>query len=113
MYRTNYCGEITEKNIGENIIISGWVNSRRDHGGVVFFDMRDITGIVQVVFRIEEIEKDKLNFIEDLIKHNVKPEFVLKISGKVVKRSEESINPKMKTGKIKLMLFLFLLFCPF
>ncbi len=104
MYRTNYCGEITEKNIGENIIISGWVNSRRDHGGVVFFDMRDITGIVQVVFRIEEIEKDKLNFIEDLIKHNVKPEFVLKISGKVVKRSEESINPKMKTGKIEIVL---------
>lgn len=104
MYRTNYCGEITEKNIGENIVISGWVNSRRDHGGVVFFDMRDITGIVQVVYRVEEVEKTKLQIMEDIIKHNVKPEYVLKIDGKVVKRSDESINPKMKTGRIEIVL---------
>ncbi|MDR0676725.1 MAG: aspartate--tRNA ligase [Elusimicrobiota bacterium] len=102
MYRTNYCGEINENFIGQKVIISGWVNSRRDHGGVVFFDLRDITGLVQVVFRSEEIQNS--GNIIDIIKHNVKPEFVLKVEGKVYKRIEGTENFNMKTGRIEIIL---------
>jgi aspartyl-tRNA synthetase len=102
MYRTNYCGEVSESFVGQKVIVSGWVNSRRDHGGVVFFDLRDITGLVQVVFRPEDFENS--DEILEVIKHNVKPEFVLKIEGKVFERMKGTENPNMSTGKIEIVL---------
>jgi len=102
MYRTHYCGEVTEKNTGQEVIISGWVNSRRDHGGVVFFDLRDITGLVQVVFRPEEFE-DNGEFAE-IIKQNVKTEAVLKVIGTVCEREEGTKNSNLNTGNIEIVL---------
>lgn len=102
MYRTNYCGEVNENLIGKKVVVSGWVNSRRDHGGVVFFDLRDITGLVQIVFRPEDFENS--DEILEVIKHNVKPEFVLKIEGKVFERMKGTENSNMSTGKIEIVL---------
>lgn len=102
MYRTHYCGEITEKDSEKEIIISGWVNSRRDHGGVVFFDLRDITGLVQVVFRPEEFENNEE--LAEIIKRSVKPEAVLKVKGKVANRIDGTQNSNMPTGKIEIIL---------
>jgi aspartyl-tRNA synthetase len=102
MYRTHYCGEITEKNIGQEIIISGWVNSRRDHGGVVFFDLRDISGLVQIVFRPEDFSN--IDEISEMIKKGVKPESVLKVKGQVLARVTGTQNANMATGNIEIIL---------
>ena len=74
--RTNFCDELNKKFIGKEVTICGWVHRRRDHGGVIFLDMRDTTGIVQIVVRPEAIEAFK-------IAEQVRSEFVLKISGNV------------------------------
>ncbi len=102
MFRTHYCGDLREEHIGQNITISGWVNTRRDHGGVVFFDLRDIRGRVQVVFRPEDFSENQNIF--EIIKQNVKPESVLKIDGIVSKRISGTENSNMLTGKIEIIL---------
>ncbi len=94
--RTNYCGDISTKNIDINVSIAGWVNRRRDHGGVIFLDIRDNTGIVQVVVN----PGDKTIFA---IAEKIRSEYVLKISGKVIKRDFDMINPKLATGKIEII----------
>jgi aspartyl-tRNA synthetase len=89
--RTYYCGEITEKAIGESIVLKGWVQKRRDLGGLIFIDLRDRTGIVQVVFN-PDVSKDALETAE-----SIRSEYVLDITGKVVAREEATVNPNLKT----------------
>ncbi|MCM3797040.1 aspartate--tRNA ligase [Caldifermentibacillus hisashii] len=94
--RTYYCGEISEKNEGETVVLKGWVQKRRDLGGLIFIDLRDRTGIVQVVFN-PDVSKEAL-----AIADGVRSEYVLDVEGKVVLREKGTENPKLKTGKIEI-----------
>jgi aspartyl-tRNA synthetase len=93
--RSHYCGDITSSDIGTDIEISGWVHKRRDHGGVIFLDIRDLHGIVQVVFNPDTKE------IFDLA-DSCRNEFVVNLKGLVRPRIEGAINPKMETGEIEI-----------
>lgn len=93
--RSHYCGNINSSDIGSGIEISGWVHKRRDHGGVIFLDIRDLHGIVQVVFN-----PDLKEIFE--IADSCRSEYVVNINGKVRKRIEGAINPKMSTGEIEI-----------
>lgn len=95
MTRTHYCGELNKENIEQNVEICGWTNRRRDHGGVIFLDMRDKRGIVQVV-----INPDNQYFA---LAETIRNEFVLKISGEVIARESDLINPKLATGEIEII----------
>ncbi|EED35099.1 aspartyl-tRNA synthetase [Luminiphilus syltensis NOR5-1B] len=94
--RTHYCGSIDESLIDQTITLCGWVDRRRDHGGVIFLDMRDREGIVQVVF-----DPDTEEHFERA--DRVRPEYVLKITGRVRARSPETVNPAMATGAIEVL----------
>lgn len=94
--RTHYCGSLTESHIDETVTITGWVDRRRDHGGVIFLDMRDREGIVQVVFDPDTGE----NFERA---DRVRSEYVLKITGRIRARGEGTVNPSMATGAIELL----------
>ena len=93
-YRTHNCSELTEKEINQNVTISGWLHRKRDHGNLLFIDLRDHYGMTQCVI------ENKNNFFSLLEKS--KPETVLKISGKVIKRSSGTENLDLKTGKIEI-----------
>lgn len=97
MRRTHKCGELTEKHVGTEIVLMGWVQKRRDHGGVIFIDFRDRSGIAQVVFNPENdaAVHDKA--------HSVRSEYVLAVRGTVILRPDDMINPNMATGKIEVM----------
>ncbi len=96
MKRTHYCGEVTEKQIGETITIQGWVQKRRDLGGLIFVDVRDRTGIVQTVFNPEA------NEAAWKVADKFRNEFVVEIKGKVIEREEAQKNPKLPTGNIEI-----------
>ncbi len=96
--RTHYCTEVTEKNIGEKVTVAGWVNSRRDHGGIIFIDLRDKGGLVQLVADPGH-NKTVLSVAED-----VRDEFVLIATGTVRARGEGLENPNLITGKIEIIL---------
>jgi aspartyl-tRNA synthetase len=95
MYKTHTCGEIRASHAGEVITLAGWVNRRRDHGGVTFIDLRDRFGIVQVVSN-PEISAEVHSAVEP-----VRNEWVLQIKGLVRKRPTEMINPELATGEIE------------
>ncbi|MFD1705506.1 aspartate--tRNA ligase [Siminovitchia sediminis] len=95
--RTYYCGELTEGAIGESVVLKGWVQRRRDLGGLIFIDLRDRTGVVQIVFN-PEVSQKALETAE-----TIRNEFVLDVKGKVVKRDESTYNPKIKTGTIEVI----------
>ena len=98
-YRTHNCGELTKANKDQDIILSGWINKKRDHGNLLFVDLRDNYGVTQCVI-------DKSNkFFKELEK--IQLESVVKINGKVVERSKETINPDLKTGEIEVNLISF------
>lgn len=96
MTRTDYCGELTKESVGKKVKLNGWVQRRRDLGGMIFIDLRDRTGIVQVVFNAED-EKELLEQAEKL-----RAEFVVEIEGEVVNRIEGQVNPDKKTGEIEI-----------
>ncbi|WP_409297513.1 aspartate--tRNA ligase [Peribacillus sp. SCS-26] len=93
--RSYFCGEVTEQAIGEKVSLKGWVQKRRDLGGLIFIDLRDRSGIVQVVFNPDH-SQDAL-----LTAESIRNEYVLDIQGTVAARAEGTINPNMKTGKIE------------
>ena len=95
MMRTNTCGELTKKSVGKKVTLCGWVNSRRDHGGVIFIDLRDRYGLTQIKFN-PDISKEAWNEAD-----KVRPEWVLQVSGKVLARPKDMINPKMATGEVE------------
>ena len=92
-YRTHNCSELKRGNKNQDIILSGWINKKRDHGNLLFIDLRDNYGITQCI-----VQKDNSNFKE---LEKIQLESVIKISGKVVERSEETINSDLKTGEIE------------
>lgn len=94
--RTEYCGNLREKDVDRGVTLNGWVQSYRDHGGVIFIDLRDITGIMQVVFN-PEISKESHKVAESL-----RSEDVIGVTGKVNRRSDETINEKIPTGRVEL-----------
>ncbi len=94
--RTYFCGEVPETAIGEKITLKGWVQKRRDLGGLIFVDLRDRTGLVQIVFN-PDVSKEALDTAE-----KVRNEFVLSVEGTVVARQEGTINNNLKTGKIEI-----------
>jgi len=96
MMRTHLAGHLAESNIGQSVTLTGWVNSRRDHGGVVFIDLRDSSGLVQCVVREE--------LVDALGVHKVRNEFCLKVTGVIESRSEDTVNPNMPTGRIEVVL---------
>ena len=94
--RSHLCGQMRDSHIGEEVSLCGWVHRRRDHGGVIFLDVRDYTGIVQVVFDPDTVDAFTLA-------DQVRNEFVIQVVGKVRDRDGESINLKMATGKIEVL----------
>ncbi|MGN7357952.1 aspartate--tRNA ligase [Paenibacillus sp. SAF-054] len=98
MLRTHQCGSLTTGHIGEIVTLNGWVQTRRDLGGVLFIDLRDRSGIVQVVFN-PAYSGEAL-----AIADKVRSEYVLSVSGKVVQRDAETINPNLPTGQIEVQI---------
>ncbi len=94
--RTHKCGEVTKQNLDETVALCGWVHRRRDHGGVIFIDLRDREGLVQVVFNPESAETFA-------IAESVRSEYVLRVVGVVRDRLEGTVNPNMKTGEIEIL----------
>ena len=95
--RTHPCGELRADAVGSEVVLTGWVHRRRDHGGVVFVDLRDRTGISQVVFK-PDTSPDAHAKAEDL-----RSEFVVAVRGQVARRSDDTLNPNMPTGEIEVM----------
>ena len=96
--RTCYCAELSDKDIGREVTLMGWVQRRRDHGGLVFIDLRDRTGVIQVVFNPQE---DPVTHEKS---HQVRNEYVLAVQGKVRNRPDDMLNPKLKTGTIEVFI---------
>ena len=92
-YRTHNCSELSKNDQGQEIILSGWINKKRDHGNLLFIDLRDNYGVTQCI-----IDKNNSNFKEI---EKLQLESVIKIIGNVVERSKETINPELKTGEIE------------
>src|SRR5690606_39367307 len=94
--RSHYCGQVNRASIGDRIAVAGWVHSRRDHGGVIFVDLRDREGLLQVVFDpsapevFEEAER-------------LRGEYVVAVEGLVRPRPEETVNPSLPTGEVELV----------
>jgi aspartyl-tRNA synthetase len=95
--RTHYCGELNAKNLNEDICVMGWVHRRRDHGGVIFIDLRDRTGLLQVVLNPE------INEQAHAIAEAIRSEYVIAVRGKVAKRPEGTMNEKLPTGEIEII----------
>ena len=92
-YRTHNCSELRKEHVGNKVVLSGWINKKRDHGNLLFVDLRDNFGITQCI-----IDKDNSNF-DKLEKTQL--ETVISVEGKVVNRSKETINKEIKTGEIE------------
>jgi aspartyl-tRNA synthetase len=95
-YRDAWCGEVLSSRVGERVRVAGWVHRRRDHGGLVFVDLRDRSGIVQVVFNPQEAPEAHAR------SHELRSEWVISAHGEVVPRSEETINRDLPTGEVEI-----------
>ncbi|NLP18876.1 MAG: aspartate--tRNA ligase, partial [Firmicutes bacterium] len=93
--RTHHCGLLRTETVGQEVVLMGWVQRRRDHGGLIFIDLRDRSGVVQVVlspdFHKESFQKGE----------SIRGEFVLAVKGVVSSRPEGTINPNLNTGKVE------------
>ena len=94
--RSHLCGQMRDTHIGEEVSLCGWVHRRRDHGGVIFLDVRDYAGMVQVVFDPDTLEAFALA-------DQVRNEYVIQVEGKVRARDDEAVNPKMPTGMVEVL----------
>ena len=92
IFHTHYCKDLDIKSIGKKVVVSGWIENIRDHGGVLFLDLRDNTETLQVVSNDDSIFK------------GLTKESVIKVSGVIRKRDEETYNPKIKTGEVELLI---------
>src|SRR5215212_12150491 len=95
-YRDAWCGELRAGDVDTTVRVAGWVNRRRDHGGLVFIDLRDRSGIVQLVFHPETAPE------AHALAQRLRPEHVVSAAGEIVKREEGNVNPNLKTGEIEL-----------
>ena len=94
VWRTRYAGDLRAEHAGENSTLAGWVARRRDHGGVVFIDLRDASGVVQVVFRGEG---------EDRPEHALRAEFCIQVTGELRLRPAGNENPELPTGEVEVV----------
>src|SRR5689334_18813431 len=97
MYRTHHCNQLRAADVGKTVTLAGWVASRRDHGGVIFIDLRDREGLTQIVFR----PKDNPAVAKEA--HALHDEDVIRITGTVAPRLEGTANPKLPTGEIEVV----------
>ena len=95
-WRDLMCGEVRTDHVGERLALAGWADARRDHGGLVFVDLRDSSGICQVVVNPERAPD------AHRVAHAVRNEFVLRAEGEVVRRAPENVNPELPTGELEL-----------
>ena len=95
--RTHRCGELKKAHVGQTVVLDGWVHRRRDHGNVIFIDLRDRFGIAQIVFNQE------LSAVAHKRAHELRSEFVVSVTGKEMLRPEGSANPDLSTGEIEVM----------
>jgi aspartyl-tRNA synthetase len=94
-YRDRWCGDLSTADVDEEVTVAGWVHRRRDHGGVVFIDLRDRSGLVQLVFHPEQAEAHA-------VAHQLRSEHVLSATGRVLRRDPENVNPNLPTGEIEI-----------
>ena len=95
MKRSHYATELGLEHVGKSVVLKGWVNTRRDHGGLIFVDLRDRSGIIQIVFN-PELNEPAFHLAEI-----IRSEYVIEITGEVKQRSAETVNPNLLTGKIE------------
>ena len=96
-YRTHWAGELRAGEVGQQVRVAGWVHRRRDHGGLIFIDVRDRTGLLQLVFRPEEAPE------AHAAAGNLRGEDVISVSGELVRRDEGAVNPDLPTGEVELV----------
>src|SRR6185437_6804648 len=96
MLKDTYCGELTPADEGRSVRLAGWVHRRRDHGGLIFIDLRDASGLVQVVFNPEDAASHA-------VAHRARSEWVLQVEGTVRRRAPETVNPNMATGEVEIV----------
>ncbi len=95
--RTHYCGDLASKDIGSDVVLMGWAHRRRDHGGLIFVDLRDREGLAQIVF------DPAVNSITHTKAETIRSEFVVAIKGKVIPRPEGTVNQNLKTGEVEIL----------
>ena len=100
--RTHTCGQLRGSDIGQRVRLCGWVRSYRDHGGVVFIDLRDRDGVTQIVFDLPSSGDVKAQAMYDLAR-SLRNEWVISIAGTVRHRGEGRINPKLPTGEVEIL----------
>jgi len=98
MYRTHTCNDLTSKDVGQTVTLSGWVHRRRDHGGIIFIDIRDRYGLTQIVFD-PDVDKKSLD-----IANKIRSEYVIKVTGEVKKRAEGQEKKDVNTGEIEVFI---------
>ena len=98
MKRTAYCAEFTAKDVGRQVTVTGWADSWRNHGGLIFIDLRDRSGIMQVVFDLSAIGEKGFEKAEA-----IRTEYVIAVTGTVRTRDEDRVNPRLKTGNIEIL----------
>jgi len=96
-YRDAWCGQVLPDRIGSRARVAGWVHRRRDHGGLIFIDLRDRTGLVQLVFNPDEAAD------AHQVAHRLRSEDVITVSGEVVRRDPETVNPELPTGEVEIV----------
>jgi aspartyl-tRNA synthetase len=97
IYRTHHCAELRSADIGKRVVLSGWVDSRRDHGGVIFIDLRDREGLTQIVFKPDSNAQTAAQA------HGLKPEYVVRVEGEVCARLPGTVNQKLATGEVEVV----------
>ncbi|MBI3993754.1 MAG: aspartate--tRNA ligase [Candidatus Lambdaproteobacteria bacterium] len=95
--RSHHCGDLRATHIGSTVVLMGWVNTRRDHGGVIFVDLRDHTGLVQVVFKLD------VDHTAHAAADALRSEFVIGVQGQVAHREAGNVNPKLQTGEVEIL----------
>src|SRR5918995_151271 len=96
-YRDAWCGQVLPDRVDSAVRVAGWVHRRRDHGGLIFIDLRDRTGLVQLVFDPDDTSGPAFG-----LGHKLRAEDVLSATGQVVRRSDDTVNPKMATGEVEI-----------
>ena len=96
-YRDHWAGDLRAEQVGQSVRVAGWVHRRRDHGGLIFIDLRDRTGLLQLVFRPEEAPQ------AHTAAERLRPEHVISVVGELVRRDEGAINPNLPTGEVELV----------